>query len=41
MSMNKLFAALITGAFLTTGAYAADEKKAADAAPAVATLAAP
>lgn len=34
MSTNKLFAALITGALLATTAYAADEKKAADAAPA-------
>lgn len=34
MSMNKLFASLITCAFLTAGAYAADEKKASDAAPA-------
>ncbi len=33
MSMNKLFLALITGTFLATSAYAADETKPADAAP--------
>ena len=31
--MNKLFLALLTGAFLATSAFAADEKKPADAAP--------
>lgn len=31
MSMNKLFAALVTGALLAGTAYAADEKKSADA----------
>ena len=39
MSINKLFLALITGAFLATTAYAADENKPADAPPA--TTAAP
>ncbi len=34
MSMNKLFAALVTGAFLAGTAYAVDEKKSADSAPA-------